>query len=580
MKICPRCLKQHEDAVTYCPDDGTELRPFKESAARVTGKVLDGRWLIERKIAEGGMGEVYAGQQVSMNRQVAIKVLRPAMASNEEYVNRFFREANIASTIKHPNFVHIYDFGQEQELGILYLAMEYLEGIDLADRIVQGKMPLDQVLEIGVQVCSALAAAHAANIVHRDLKPENIFLTVSPGAALNVKVLDFGIAKELGASTSVTRTGQIFGTPEYMSPEQCQNFSAIDGRSDLYSVGCVLYELLTGRSPFGRETVIATLLAQVQEKLVDIRVVNPSIPDSTAAIVHRLLQKKPDNRFVDAVQAREALEQELMRVRTQPDELTLYLETHASTEEFDRQVTNWAVQGNQSRKTSQFIDLNDIIEQHDLDEVVPVQPRTRSKLPLILALIVVSGALVLAGWKFQSKPPTPPPPDPAPAFATSSDAFEHAIQGAISEAHSESARTEADMVARQFAILATSIALTTEVPRATPTRTQKKPRDTNPLLNIRTTSGVDKRAANLSKHLEKCFALRPDIHANGEFKFQFRILPDGSVDSVTVKAANPDSPEIRTCIQSTIGRWTFPASNEGSGINYHERTVRFAFGGK
>ncbi|MEZ4458799.1 MAG: protein kinase [bacterium] len=574
-------MKQYEDAHQVCPDDGTQLRVFNDSATRVTGKILDGRWLVQKKVAEGGMGEVYVGQQVSMNRQVALKILRPAMAASEEYVNRFFREANLASTIKHPNFVHIYDFGQEQELNVLYLAMEYLEGIDLADRVLQGRMAIDHVLEIGVQVCSALSAAHDANIIHRDLKPENIFL-VDSGGEIHVKVLDFGIAKELGATTSVTRTGQIFGTPEYMSPEQCQNFANVDGRCDLYSLGCVLYELLTGRSPFHRDTVIATLLAQVQDVAPNLVDLGFDIPRETAEIVHRLMEKSPERRFASAREAREALEAELRRVRGNPEQMQAFWDSHRNTEEFDRKIDSGATTISK-RRTSQYIDLDDL--EHEV-EIIPAPKRRVWPWVVALLLAAVGGVAAAAAIK-APEPVKAVAIDPKPAFLAAYEVVDPAYAAAGEQAHDAHAEDAAEQLARQASIVATSMALTGGKEEAltggkeeapAPVRKPKRPRDDSPLLSIRTPASIEKRASGYSRSLKKCYALREDMNADGMFAFRFRIQPDGSVDSVQVKHASPDTPEIRTCVEKTVAGWKFASSAVGSGINYHERTVRFKFG--
>lgn len=588
MKICPQCLKQYEDALDMCPDDGTDLRVFNDSATRVTGKILDGRWLVQKKFAEGGMGEVYVGQQVSMNRQVALKVLRPAMAASEEYVNRFFREANIASSIKHPNFVHIYDFGQERDLGILYLAMEYLEGQDLSDRVAEGRLALDHVLEIGIQVCSALSAAHEANIIHRDLKPENIFL-VDSGGDIHVKVLDFGIAKDLGSTSNVTRTGQIFGTPEYMSPEQCQNFSTIDGRCDLYSLGCVMYELLTGRSPFHRDTVIATLLAQVQDTPPHLSKLDYAIPIETAEIVHRLLQKSPDKRFDNARLAKEALEAELLRLRARPDLIREFWESHRNTEEFDRAIDSGALTTKQRRTESQFISL-DTLEHRpaspDDSDLMPLARRARW--PWVAGLILIATVASAAALYSSPTDPSVARMDLMRALAEASDRIENAYETSSTRAHASHAELISSQIARTVAIMTTSLALAGEFQEpkdVTPSKrvqTPAKPAPdkaaaTNPLLNIRTPASVEKRASRFSHTLKKCYALRPVVETNGEFVFRFRIQPDGSVDNVNVRRAEPDTPDIRDCIVQTVGQWKFAPSAGDAGVAYHERTVRFAF---
>ena len=309
MKVCPQCQQEFTADVDYCPSDGTKLRGQREQARDpLIGRALDGRWVIEEKLGEGGMGAVYRGHQKSVSRTVAIKTLRPQLVDSDEFVDRFFREARIAATISHPNSVTILDYGESED-GTLYLAMEFLEGQLLTDRIEEGSSSIRQVLEIGVQVASALTAAHANNIVHRDLKPDNIFLLDVPGGATFVKVLDFGIAKMLDSNTQVTKTGMIFGTPEYMSPEQCRG-GKIDGRADLYSLGCIMYELVGGRTPFRGTTPMAVLMAHVNEAAPAL------VPDGTAAqvpaeienVIMRLLEKDPEHRFADAAELRHILE--------------------------------------------------------------------------------------------------------------------------------------------------------------------------------------------------------------------------------------------------------------------------------
>ncbi len=310
MKKCPTCRREYPGTVEFCPNDGMKLRTIREKADDpLVGRALDNRWVVEAKLGEGGMGAVYKGHQRSVNRTVAIKTLRPQLVENEEFVGRFFREAQIAANISHPNCVTILDYGESSD-GTLYLAMEFLEGELLTDRMKSGTLTVKQVLEIGIQVASALSAAHEQNIVHRDLKPDNIFLIDVPGGATFAKVLDFGIAKMLDSDTQVTKTGMIFGTPEYMSPEQCQG-AAIDGRSDVYALGCILYELIGGRTPFKATTPMAVLLAHVNESVPQLAAPASSGSAGLEAIVMKCLEKSADARYPSAAALREALEAEL-----------------------------------------------------------------------------------------------------------------------------------------------------------------------------------------------------------------------------------------------------------------------------
>ena len=308
MKICPQCQTSYADDVDFCSLDGMKLRAERVAQRDpMIGRVLDGRWIIDSKIGEGGMGAVYLGRQRSVNRRVAIKTLRAELTDTDEFVDRFFREAQIATTINHPNCVTILDFGQDAEDGLLFLAMEYLEGMPLSDRMVVGEaLSLHQALTITDEVAAALEAAHAHGIVHRDLKPDNIFLQQTASSEAHCKLLDFGIAKDSNASTQYTRTGQIFGTPDYMSPEQCGG-SELDGRSDLYSLGCILYEMICGQPPFPNANSMATLVAHVTEKPRPPSALDASIPEPLEQLVLRLLSKAPEQRPADAATLRQEL---------------------------------------------------------------------------------------------------------------------------------------------------------------------------------------------------------------------------------------------------------------------------------
>lgn len=308
MKICPSCQREYPDDEDFCATDGMKLRPRDLSFTDpLVGAMLDGRWVIEERIGEGGMGAVYRAHQQSVDRPVAVKTLRNEHIHDHEYVERFFREAQVAAKISHPHCVTIHDFGQDAESGTLYLAMEYLEGTPLTHRIEARDLTISEVVQIGIQISSALAAAHETSVVHRDLKPDNIFLIEVAGGGTFIKVLDFGIAKLLEAETRMTKTGVVMGTPMYMSPEQC-NGEEIDLRSDLYSLGCILYEALCGRAPFFAETPMAVLLAHVSKPVITPRELGVEVPDALASVVMKLLEKSADDRYQDASELRAALE--------------------------------------------------------------------------------------------------------------------------------------------------------------------------------------------------------------------------------------------------------------------------------
>ncbi len=311
MKTCPTCQTEYADDVEFCSRDGMKLRSIREVGEDpMIGRALDQRWIIESKLGEGGMGAVYIARQRSVNRKVAIKTLRPQLADNDEFVDRFFREAKVATMINHPHCVTILDFGQDAEDSTLYLAMEFLEGEALADRMSRGAIPLKDILRVGAQVTSALAAAHGHSIVHRDLKPDNIYMLDIPGGGVFAKVLDFGIAKvNTDGATQYTRTGQVFGTPEYMSPEQCSGHE-VDGRSDLYALGCILYEMVIGKTPFKAPSsnAMAVLMAHLHETPAPPSAQGVSLPAEVEALIMRLLAKEPDARAESAASLNQELE--------------------------------------------------------------------------------------------------------------------------------------------------------------------------------------------------------------------------------------------------------------------------------
>ncbi|HWM88631.1 MAG TPA: protein kinase [Kofleriaceae bacterium] len=261
-----------------------------------TGIVLDGRYRVEELIGEGGMGRVYLAEHVDIGRRVAIKILHPVYGRMPDLVERFRREARAASKIGHPHIVDVTDSGTTDD-GSVYFVMEYLEGVELASIIDrEGALDVARALRITSQICRALSAAHAVGIIHRDLKPENIFLTVREGAADFVKVLDFGIAKSSEAEEArgkrLTHPGMAMGTPEYMSPEQAAGRPA-DERCDVYAVGAILYEMLTGTPPYEGDNFMEILTKKATVDPVPPGSVRPELPPMVEGLVQSAMARDP-----------------------------------------------------------------------------------------------------------------------------------------------------------------------------------------------------------------------------------------------------------------------------------------------
>ncbi|HEX5873766.1 MAG TPA: serine/threonine-protein kinase [Pyrinomonadaceae bacterium] len=297
MKKCPKCGVEYADQTTLCPTDGVALETEGDS---LLGTTLAGKYRIEERLNEGGMGTVYRGTHVLMDKTVAVKVLRPSLAADEKIVARFSREARAASRISHPNALSVTDFG-EDESGHVFIVMEFLSGRTLKQLIRdEGPLPLPRVVDITRQVCDALNAAHQQGVVHRDLKSDNIML-VDTMAGDHAKVLDFGIAKitepDGAVDTNLTAPNLVIGTPQYMSPEQCSQDSEIDARSDIYSLGVILYEMLVGHVPFSGDSPTMVMMKHLQDPVPSVLEERNDLPASVGRVVARAMAKVPDNRY-------------------------------------------------------------------------------------------------------------------------------------------------------------------------------------------------------------------------------------------------------------------------------------------
>jgi serine/threonine protein kinase len=298
-KVCPSCGTEYSFDVLFCPRDGGSLIP-KSTCSGLVGQIIAERYHILRKLGEGGMGRVYLAEHVTMGRMCAIKVIHPSLRSDAEAVGRFRREAANAGRINHPHVAAIYDCGETND-GLVYLAMEYVPGDSLSTLLKWNSALLPRrAVSIALQVSDALGAAHRLGIIHRDLKPDNIIVARSKDGNDLAKVVDFGIAKATqGGSQTVTRAGFVVGTIQYMSPEQMIG-DPIDVRSDLYSLGCILYEMLVGKRLFEGTTGELLITQRLTQAPPRARQLNPDIPKALDDIVAKMLSRSPADRYQNA----------------------------------------------------------------------------------------------------------------------------------------------------------------------------------------------------------------------------------------------------------------------------------------
>src|SRR5487761_1299187 len=270
--------------------------------ASETPSVYNGRYELINQIARGGMAEVYLAHDLLLDRPVALKVLFSELSSDSAFVARFRREAQAAANLSHPNIVPIFDWGEAD--ATYFIVMEYVDGEALSS-IIRTQAPLAgaQAASIASDIAKALAYAHRHGVVHRDVKPGNVLISADG----QVKVTDFGIARATGADEQVTQTGLVMGTATYFSPEQAQGLE-VDGRSDIYSLGVVLYEMVTGRAPFTGETPVAIAYQHVREQPAAPRSINPAIPSALEAIILQAMAKLPAERFRSADEMRADLD--------------------------------------------------------------------------------------------------------------------------------------------------------------------------------------------------------------------------------------------------------------------------------
>ena len=353
-----------------------------------------GAYRVLKQIGAGGMGAVWLAEHAMLGRRAAIKVLHNEYSQKQEIVARFFNEARAATAISDPGIVQIFDFGYHTD-GSAYIVMELLDGEPLDKRLHQsGTLPVTTALRIMRQVASSLGAAHARGIVHRDLKPENIFLVRDPEVASGerAKILDFGIAKLAGDQVGVkTQTSAVMGTPTYMSPEQCRGAGHVDQRSDIYSLGCVLFHLLVGRAPFDAEGVGDIIAMHLREAPPIPSSWNSSIPPEVDQLILRCLAKDPAQRF------------------TSGNDLAAAIGALLSQAEFSTAPGHASIPASRAHAIT-------TLSSATASSPVQIAPKSRGALFGVLGVVLLSGGVITAIAIVRGKDtPTPPEPSAAPA---------------------------------------------------------------------------------------------------------------------------------------------------------------------
>jgi eukaryotic-like serine/threonine-protein kinase len=404
LKVCPQCGNEYELDVRFCPLDGSTLRA-QGAGNDLVGTVVAERYEVLKKLGEGGMGQVYLAQHIRIKRKSALKIMHPSMVHDPDAISRFYREAENASKISHQNVAAIYDFGETSD-GLIYLAMEFVEGQPLTNLIeTAGPLPARRAAEITRQAAEALGVAHDMGIVHRDLKPDNIMIARNRDGSDCVKVVDFGIAKVAdNEAQKVTKTGLVVGTPEYMSPEQLAG-DKLDGRSDIYSLALVAFNVFTGKLPFPSETVQESMIMRLTDRPRRLGEMKPDVvwPPELEAVMERALARDSHHRYQRATDFGRALVQ---AVSAMPDQMTA---AEGGTLVMSTPVVPATLVGRQSPASgagaTAVVDASArgaTVDAPAASLTAAGEPRRRSVAPLVGGGVLAL-ALLVGGWVAMSK---------------------------------------------------------------------------------------------------------------------------------------------------------------------------------
>jgi hypothetical protein len=523
------------------------------------GAVIHG-YRIDRALAEdkGGFGEVFFAVHTESGAEAVVKALKPAMSANREFVKRFFNEARAAASIHHPGIVAVHNVGYHEDRA--YLLMEKLRGEDLETRLRRGPLPVDRALQFLRQAAGAIGAAHDRGIVHRDLKPANLFIVTDPDVVggERVKVLDFGIAK-LTHDVGTMKTQGVFGTPAYMAPEQCASTADVDGRADLYALGCILYEMIAGRPPFGHGG-LELVAAHLRDEPPPLRAVAPWAPPEVEAVVMKLLRKRREERHATCA------------------ELVAALGTTATG------IPGGPVSGQMAAPVPPVMSMAPTQPAVVARPSGPssVAPRRTPWMVIALVLLVVAGGATAAVIAMSGDdPPTemvaaaapvvdaapaelPPVVDAAPAAPTVA-----AIPAPADAAPVEPARTTRERKKDKVIVPAACDEVSCVIDAYEPACCAKfkkpipvpQPGDLPQYIDK---AMISAGVAKVKGRIMSCADKFPD--AKGSVKIKVKVSPDGGIDSSSI-VTSPD-PGLGACVSSAMNAASFAKTQQGGTFNY------------